>query len=116
MEVASKKLIVCQRSHLGGKKDLNSTSSTTNMATAEEKLNNAVALLNDILPSPQRNTDKDIVPSPNSRTEKGSSYEAYLKEREQGWKLLRGTSSLRPVDKVPVGTRTPVHQRHRHGL
>ena len=43
MEVASKKLIVCQRSHLGGKKDLNSTSSTTN--TKNQNPNTAIAII-----------------------------------------------------------------------
>jgi hypothetical protein len=85
--------------------------------TAEEKLDNAVAALSDIVPSPnKRDVNKDIVPSPNSMEKKMSTYEAFLKERERGWRLLKGTKSLRPMDKISVGHRTPVHQRYRYGL
>ena len=83
---------------------------------AEEKLDNAVAALRDIVPSPHRDPARDIVPSPNARTKLKMNYEAYLKERERGWKMLKGTKSLRPVDNIPVGTPTPIHQRHRHDL
>ena len=83
--------------------------------TPTERLDIAVNAMSDIVPSPHRDVEKDILPSPRARKRKKNiDYVALLKARENGWRLLQGTQSMRPVDFVPVGSGTPIHRNHRY--